>query len=270
MMEGERSEGMFDVKAMLEQELRYQQNLKQIYLGKRKGLPNGCLSASNVRGKNYYYNRVNGERVYLGCEKDGEIAKMKSHMLLSELLKRIEHNEKLIRRFLTKYQEIQPEIVRQSLGKVYQDAEVDPVEDESMAKDDWGYQPYQRNTKYSEGLVHRTLKGDYVRSKSEVVIANTLHMMGLQYRSEELTKVGNHVFAPDFKIKIPETGKIKLLEHFGMMHDEEYREKALWKISTYIENGYRPYEDILFTFDDVYGNIDAKNLNILIMNFCKA
>ena len=39
-------------------------------------------------------------------------------------------------------------------------------------------------------------------------------------------------------------------------------------MSVYIENGYRPYEDIVFTFDDLDGNIDAKNLETLIENFC--
>ena len=260
---------MFNVKSILEQELRYQNNMKQIYLGEIRGLPEGQLSASNIRGKNYYYNRVNGERVYLGLENNNEIKEMKSQRLLSELLKRIDKNEKLMRTFLLKYQDIQPNCVRQQLGKAYLDAEINGTFSTYADGTDWGEQEYQRNMKYPEFLVHRTLKGDYVRSKSELVIANTISMKKLQYRYEELTKVGGHIFAPDFKILIPNTGKIKLLEHFGMMHDAEYRERALWKMSTYIENGYRPYEDILFTFDDLNGNLDAKNLDILITNFCK-
>ena len=35
----------------------------------------------------------------------------------------------------------------------------------------------------------------------------------------------------------------------------------------YIVNGYRPYEDILFTFDDLDGNIDARALELLIDHF---
>lgn len=69
---------MFDLKSILEQELRYQQNLKQIYSTKVKGLPKGQLSVSNVKGKPYYYNRVNGERVYLGRKNNETVSAMQS------------------------------------------------------------------------------------------------------------------------------------------------------------------------------------------------
>ena len=267
---GKGDDEMYDVKIILEQELQYQQNLKQVYLGKMNGLPEGNLSIADVHGHTYYYNRVNGKRIYLGNqEKNQTIAQMKAHKLLSTCVQHIDSNEKLFRHVIEKYRDVHPELVRSSLGKAYQDAEIDVQPGGMSNYEDWGYQEYQRSTKYPEGLVHRTLKGDYVRSKSEVVIANTIHMKNLQYRSEELTQVGKHIFAPDFKILIPRTGRTKILEHFGMMDNPEYRERALWKMSTYIENGYRPYEDILFTFDDLNGTIDAKNLDILITNFCK-
>ena len=54
-----------------------------------------------------------------------------------------------------------------------------------------------------------------------------------------------------------------------MMHDPVYRERALKKINEYIAAGYRPYEDILFTFDDLDGNIDAQVLDNLIETFMR-
>ena len=260
---------MFNFDSIMEQELRYQQNMKKIFLGKLRGLPKGQLSVSVIGGNTYYYNRVNGKRIYLGREKGNDIRKMQTHKLITTCLEHIEDNEKLIQEFMCKYKPIHPETVRGTLGKAYQNAEVDLSAYCAKNSEKWGEQEYKRNMKYPEALVHRTLKGDYVRSKSEVIIANNLYHRNLQYRSEELTKVGQNIFAPDFKIQIPSTGKIKLLEHFGMMHNPDYRENALWKMSSYIENGYRPYEDILFTFDDLHGNIDAKNLDILLDSFCK-
>lgn len=260
---------MFDLKAIMEQELRYQQNMKKIYLGKLKGLPEGNLSASVIRGNTYYYNRVNGERIYLGRDNNTEISKMQSHKLLTSCVDRIESNEKLMNEFMDKYQSITPNDVRDTLGKAYQNAEIDFMDFHSRNSKNWGDQEYNRSTKFSEKLVHRTMKGEFVRSKSEVIIANNLYTRGLQYRYEEITKIGSHIFAPDFKILIPRVNKIKFLEHFGMMYDSKYRDHAFWKMSAYIENGYRPYEDVLFTFDDLNGNIDAKNLDILLTSFCK-
>lgn len=81
--------------------------------------------------------------------------------------------------------------------------------------------------------------------------------------------VGNKLLAPDFRVLVPRQNKIKIHEHFGRMDDPEYRRKAMWKIEHYIVNGYRPYVDILFTFDDLDGNIDAQALDLLIDNFMR-
>ena len=51
------------------------------------------------------------------------------------------------------------------------------------------------------------------------------------------------------------------------MDDADYRRTAMWKMEHYIVNGYRPYEDILFTFDDMDGNINTQALDRLIHQF---
>lgn len=220
------------------------------------------------KGNLYYCKHVDGKKIYLGKDNQ-EINQLKARRLLTEATRKMEVNEALMRQFLLEYQDVSLDSIEVSLSKAYKsdDGEAFSIINETNYKN-WGEQEYQRDTKYPETLVHRTLKGDYVRSKSEVIIANCYYLKDIQYRSEEVTKVGKYFFAPDFKILVPGKRKIKLHEHFGMMHDSEYREKALWKISVYIENGYRPYEDIIFTFDNLDGNIDAKNLDVLITSFC--
>ena len=51
---GKGDDEMYDMKIILEQELQYQQNLKQVYLGKMNGLPEGNLSTADVHGHTYY------------------------------------------------------------------------------------------------------------------------------------------------------------------------------------------------------------------------
>ena len=261
-------EGLFDLKRIVEIELQSQRNLKKIYEGKIADLPKGNLSVTEKKEHLYYCKYVDDKKIYLGKECN-EINKLKARKLLTEATKKMEVNEALMLQFLEEYQDISLASIEESLSKAYRsiNGKVFEVVQARNYKN-WGDQEYRRNTKYPEALVHRTLKGDYVRSKSEVVIANCYYVKGIPYRSEELTQIGKHIFAPDFKILVPGKNKIKLHEHFGMMHNPEYREKALWKMSIYIANGYRPYEDIIFTFDDLDGNIDAKNLDTLISNFC--
>ena len=156
----------------------------------------------------------------------------------------------------------------QGIGKAYQNCDLDLFSVQKRKDNrDWGNRPYQRNTGYPEQLTQKTQKGDFVRSKSEVIIANAYFAKGVQYRYEEIIKVGGRTFAPDFSILVPRLNKVKYHEHFGMMHDPHYRETALQKIGTYVAAGFRPYEDILFTFDDLNGNIDAQVLDVLIDEF---
>ena len=259
---------MFDLNRIVEQELQSQRNLKKVYEKKIDALPEGMLSVTEKKGSLYYSKYIGNKKIYLrkDCQ---EIDQLKARKLLTEAMRRMEVNEILMKQFLQEYQDISLDSVEASLSKAYKsdDGKAYEVIHAPNYKN-WGDQEYRRDTKYPETLVHRTMKGDYVRSKSEVIIANCYYTKDIQYRSEEFTQVGKYMFAPDFKILVPGKRKIKIHEHFGMMHNPQYREKALWKMSVYIENGYRPYEDIIFTFDDLDGNIDTKNLDLLITNFC--
>jgi hypothetical protein len=57
-----------------------------------------------------------------------------------------------------------------------------------------------------EGLIHRTSRGELVRSKSEVIIANLLHTLGITYAYEQsFTGQDGSVRYPDFTIEDAET-----------------------------------------------------------------
>ncbi len=259
---------MYDVKDFLERALRQQRNLLKIYEKNLQGVPQSTLFVYQKNGKKYYNKYENGITTYLGNEKREDVQELKRQKILFDLAERMKHNEPLMIDFLEEYQDPNPESVISCLGKAYQSDQIDLFSiHQRNGSRNWGDQPYKRSQKYPEQLKHRTMKGDMVRSKSEVIISNTYLLKRAQYRYEEETKVGNKTFAPDFKVLIPRTNKIKLHEHFGRMDDPEYRRKAMWKMEYYIVNGYRPYEDILFTFDDLDGNIDARALELLIDHF---
>ena len=106
-----------------------------------------------------------------------------------------------------------------------------------------------------EGLVHVTDKGEKVRSKSEVIIANFLHSNGVDYKYEErlYNKEGdkNDFRIPDFTIYIE--GKVWYLEHCGMVNDDEYLKK--WENERkpwYKKNNYETH--LIITYDKLIGN----------------
>ncbi|MBR3786566.1 MAG: hypothetical protein IKJ77_09185 [Firmicutes bacterium] len=259
---------MYDVKDFLERALRQHRNMMKICEKQLRSLPEGNLSVYQKNGRNYYNKYDQGSTIYLGNENQHEVQELMKRKILFHTAERMKHNEQLMMDFLEAYQDPNPESVRESLGQAYQSEQIDLFSvHKRKSKLDWGDQPYRRSEKYPEQLTHKTMKGDMVRSKSEVIIANTYFIKNAQYRYEEITEIGSKYFAPDFKVLIPRINKIKMHEHFGRMDDPEYRRNAMWKIEYYITNGYRPYEDILFTFDDLDGNIDAQALDRLITNF---
>jgi len=106
---------------------------------------------------------------------------------------------------------------------------------------------------YAEHLVHRTLRGELVRSKSELVIANHLHNLGLQYHYERplegTARLGR--LRPDFSF-IDDSGEVIILEHLGMLDRSDYSNSWAWKLDWYKANGY--VEGVnLFTTDEVDG-----------------
>ncbi|MDH5771116.1 MAG: AAA family ATPase, partial [Candidatus Bathyarchaeota archaeon] len=74
---------------------------------------------------------------------------------------------------------------------------------------------------YPENLIHRTLTNVLVRSKSEVVVANILTKLGIEYEYEKpLEFAPNDFRLPDFTIHYE--GKTYYWEHLGMLNLPSY------------------------------------------------
>ncbi|MER7333517.1 MULTISPECIES: AAA family ATPase [unclassified Micromonospora] len=93
------------------------------------------------------------------------------------------------------------------------------------------------------GLVHRTDRGELVRSKSEVLIANLLHELGLSYDYEApFTGSDGRTVRPDFTV-VTDLGETVIWEHLGMLSDPRYARKWELKKNWYARNGVLPAED---------------------------
>lgn len=89
--------------------------------------------------------------------------------------------------------------------------------------------------KYSRGRIYRTLSGDMVRSKSEVIIANILYQTGIPFEYETfLTAPDGSCRLPDFTIEW--RGHTYYWEHLGMLDVDDYRRKWELKKDWYAEH----------------------------------
>lgn len=126
---------------------------------------------------------------------------------------------------------------------------------------------------YERGLIHITARGEFVRSKSEVIIANQLAYRGIPYAYEKKLTLENETRWPDFTIEDKDSGNVFYWEHCGMMDDPEYRERWEAKLKWYAEHGILPYEDgggrqgtLIVTEETKDSGIDTQYVDRLILN----
>ncbi len=116
----------------------------------------------------------------------------------------------------------------------------------------WQGKEYDGNP-YPIQKKHYTARGEIVRSKSEVEIANFLYFHGIPYRYEYPLKLRDGhqtvTYYPDFIIMDPVTRNVILLEHLGRMDDPEYVEEQVRKRRVYEENGFFEGENIIYTWE---------------------
>lgn len=126
-----------------------------------------------------------------------------------------------------------------------------------------------------EGLIHRTTRGELVRSKSEVIIANLLHALNINYAYEQpFVGIDGSVRYPDFTIEDAETGQRVYLEHLGLLSEPAYRRRWQAKLEWYRSQGILPdgegegYSGILMTTTEEKG-INSAEISDRIRNIMR-
>ena len=129
---------------------------------------------------------------------------------------------------------------------------------------------YARRSSYEISYENKTDRGEYVRSKSELIIANMLYRDGIPYEYERPVMLKNKTIKyPDFTVLNTRTGREYLFEHFGMMDDPEYRFKNLEKIKDYENSGYIQGINLIMSFETKDNPLDTEHIKKLIKTFFK-
>ena len=127
-----------------------------------------------------------------------------------------------------------------------------------------------------------TARGERVRSKSEVIITDTLFRHGIPYRYEfpltlnrsncdaPRSNSGSSVtLYPDFLCLNTRTRQEFYWEHFGLMDDPEYSKNAAGKLRLYTENGILPGRNLIITMETQTEPLSTRALEKLIDEFLK-
>lgn len=99
-------------------------------------------------------------------------------------------------------------------------------------------------SKHQLGKIHQTESGVWVRSKSEVIIANILYRSNIDFQYEEKLYYNETQWKePDFTIR--HNGKVWYWEHLGLLGNEQYDESWQAKLNVYKELGV--YDQLITT-----------------------
>lgn len=131
----------------------------------------------------------------------------------------------------------------------------------------WRNTAYTRNSNYPEHLIHKTLAGHLVRSKSEVIIANALFINKIPYRYECELFLNNICIYPDFTIYHPIKCKEIYWEHYGLMDNKDYQATTFEKQRIYAENGIIPTINLITTYETGQYPLDSTMVQKIIEEF---
>ena len=138
----------------------------------------------------------------------------------------------------------------------------------------WQALPYKSKPFADNTPEYTTARGERVRSKSEVIIADTLSRMGIPYRYEfplrqKLSQGSAATFYPDFTCLNLRTREEFLWEHFGMMDDPDYARNAMDKLDIYERNGFFLGKRLIISRETDEKPLNAKTIRNLAEEYLR-
>lgn len=116
---------------------------------------------------------------------------------------------------------------------------------------------------YVEGLIHKTLSGDLVRSKSEVIIADALYNENIPFEYEKFMEENGRRCIPDFTFA-DASGDTIIWEHLGLLDNLSYAASWEKKLDFYNSIGYFEGTNLFTTRDHEGGSIDSNEIQEVV------
>ncbi len=204
---------------------------------RQKSSPEGSLRVEKKGNLYQYYQRRDPDKtrcIYIARKNQSLAAALAQKSYDTKLLEVLEKQLKAIERFLSSYN---PDAAAQVYAKLSEPrkALVDKgfLTDEEYAAQ-WQAVPYQRLGFKKDAPEYFTQRGERVRSKSEILIADALYRHNIPYRYEYPLYIdGALVAAPDFNCLNVRLRKEHYWEHLGMMGDMDYANNNVKKLERY-------------------------------------
>ena len=232
--------------------------------------PEGRIKVVTMQGKKRFYRvHEDGTLEYLGKEKDDLVKALSQKKLNQELLKVTLKEKKALEKALKiigveTREQVWAKFPKELKGYVQVDESVDEGHIKNW-QSDWGL------VKQDDEHKLLTERGDYVRSKSEYIIADRLLRARVPYKYEKpiVFEHGLFVYHPDFTVMNPRTKAEYYWEHFGMSDNENYFAKMKDKLDIYAEYGIYPGKNLIMTFETAKNPLKVEHVDRMIEMYLK-
>ncbi len=255
------------IQQIIKNDLNQVKKLKAEIEKSLKKAPEGSLIVSKSKATIQFFHKEDH------TQKKGKYIK-KSNMKFIAQLAQKDYDQALYRTLEKreiKLEKVLKNLPEKDLEEIYEklsDARKDLVNPRIISNqsyiEQWLAVEYEGNSFHDEYKKFETERGEKVRSKSEKIIADKLNAMNIPYRYEYPLHTKNMgTIYPDFTILLPSSRTEIYLEHFGMMDDPEYCEKALIRIQELAKNEIVLGTNFIATFESSSVSLDTKCLEFL-------
>ena len=233
---------------------------------KLEKLPSGrikiCHRGSNV----YYYLMDNKESKLLNKDDLKLITDLAQRSYLEKILRSSQKELSALKLALNGYPQNTVEEVYDCLNEERKRLVKPIITPDNQYIKEWLEKPFSPKPIKEGQQVFITARGEKVKSKSEVIIADRLYSNGIPYKYECPIRIGKITIHPDFTILRVSDRKILYLEHNGKMGDAGYVEDMVNRVNLYNQAGIWQGNNLFLTFESEKTPFDIKLLDHLIEN----
>ena len=238
---------MDEVRKIIEYRVKSLDGLIKAKINAVDKVPDRKVKIDHTGGKLHFY----------GLSPDGKkdrLSKETAHLLIqrsydNKIIKSAVRERDYLNRMLESYPNNNVEDVIKSFNCDRRSLIMPVRKDEADFVNEWVNAPYNRKTISQGVMMFKTNKGEYVRSKSELIIADRLSGLGIPYRYEAELILGDTVIHPDFTILDIKHRREVYFEHFGMMDNPKYATSAVQRINLYNRNNIVLGDRLFFTVE---------------------
>ena len=273
----------------------------------RQDNTDGHLILKKINGSVRFYLKANGKKdTYLGALKKKEISRLAQKRYLRELRKAAKKEIAQLNKCLDILKTDKDGI--SDINEVYDNLPeaIRPfVKPLSLSDDDYAKRWQEGNLVVKRKRIHaeddyhkyKTMRRDYVGSKSEAIIADRLFANDIPYHYEVAFTpeaeadtsrpvfdmygrlMGYEVLGadpydrdtlhPDFYVLNKRTRKAYYWEHLGRLNDQKYCTENLNRLVRIIDAGYTIGEEILITHEDSHNPLRLESIDVIIEKYLK-